>query len=334
MGLSQTRNPSDSFTTNYDHIRISHNVKYFPEDSDIEQISTDKEKDLFEAISTPRDNKTLANAMKIRQIRSLIHKNKAGVSMFCDKIVKESEFEGTFWGVIHDINWDYMGQIDGKRRRYGLGIQVWKGGVWYEGTWENDEMTGMGRVVKPGKERYEGEWRGNKANGYGCYYGLDGLTYIGDWENNTKHGYGEQTTHEGHRYKGQFRHGKKHGKGKMKLRDGSKYSGEFAEDLYEGQGEYTWPDARVYNGSWKSGAMHGYGDYTWPLFSCNKHYSGEYLAGLKHGFGTFTWADGSQYRGEWSHGSRHGSGIFTSPDRSIRHEIWFEGVLITSSKLE
>lgn len=55
---------------------------------------------------------------------------------------------------------------DGKR--YGFGIFIFSDGSLYEGGWDNDRISGYGRLIKK-YCYYEGEVQNGKAHGKGNY---------------------------------------------------------------------------------------------------------------------------------------------------------------------
>lgn len=83
--------------------------------------------------------------------------------------------------------------IEGKQIRQGRGIMIWNNGSIYEGTWNEDKMEGVGRIIHPEFLYYEGLWRNGKANGYGkCSEEGDDHHYEGEFLDDLKHGSGKE----------------------------------------------------------------------------------------------------------------------------------------------
>ena len=76
----------------------------------------------------------------------------------------------------------YHGQWTRMGMREGIGIQLWKDGSKYEGSWKNDKANGYGRLIHSDGDVYTGEWLDDKAHGRGTYEHTDGAKYIGDWK--------------------------------------------------------------------------------------------------------------------------------------------------------
>lgn len=97
--------------------------------------------------------------------------------------------------------------------RDGFGMQenVVDGSV-YEGLWENDMMSGVGRMTWNNADVYHGEWRYNKANGKGIFVDNQGSTYDGEWVDDQQHGLGFESWENGAiTFRGMYAFGKKNG---------------------------------------------------------------------------------------------------------------------------
>jgi len=66
-------------------------------------------------------------------------------------------------------------------KRNGNGLQIWKDGSIFEGTFVGDVVTGSGRLVHANRAVYEGEWFEDCAQGVGEYR-KDGNYYRGEWK--------------------------------------------------------------------------------------------------------------------------------------------------------
>ena len=52
----------------------------------------------------------------------------------------------------------YFGQWTQDGKRQGKGVQIWKDGCKYEGTWYADHATGHGRMIHEDGDYYFGDW--------------------------------------------------------------------------------------------------------------------------------------------------------------------------------
>jgi len=57
----------------------------------------------------------------------------------------------------------YHGQWNKDGKREGIGIQVWKDGSKYTGSWKANRFFGKGRLIHNDGDCYEGEWLNDKA---------------------------------------------------------------------------------------------------------------------------------------------------------------------------
>lgn len=96
--------------------------------------------------------------------------------------------------------------VDGLKKRQGHGQYVTKTES-YDGTWDDDSLTGEVKVNFSSGARYEGQLSNNFFNGFGIYFFTDGSSYKGNWENNKMHGTGEFTNLNGVTFNGNFVNG-------------------------------------------------------------------------------------------------------------------------------
>lgn len=83
----------------------------------------------------------------------------------------------------------YYGQYE-NNRRHGWGEFVFRDGSLYEGMWENDMMSGFGRLIRKNCF-YEGEVNAGRACGKGNYEDQY-RTYAGEWKDDKRNGMGEE----------------------------------------------------------------------------------------------------------------------------------------------
>ena len=143
----------------------------------------------------------------------------------------------------------------------------------YDGSWENDEFSGLGELEQ-----------GN------------GEIYVGEFLKGKKHGFGKCDYADGTIYHGQFEKGKKNGKGSIWFTNGEQYDGEFADDLFDGEGNYFYANGDTYQGKWNKGKYNKYGVI---YYANGDKFSGQFWNGRKYGLGTLTHADGSVESGQW-----------------------------------
>jgi len=69
----------------------------------------------------------------------------------------------------------------------GVGIATFSNGNIYNGEFQKGKIEGVGVLTtKDGK--YDGEWHNERMHGKGTYYYVDGDSYSGDWRNDKRHG--------------------------------------------------------------------------------------------------------------------------------------------------
>jgi len=164
----------------------------------------------------------------------------------------------------------YEGFFD-DRKKHGHGKQTWSNGTIYEGNWENNVISGDGKLTDPlplGEvmyiPTYQGNFENNQKSGHGTMIYADGSVYTGDWQNDTMHGNGRMQYKDGDIYVGSWVNGIKHGKGKQSYHDDPdviEYEGDFENEELHGKGNMKFRNGSRYVGDWEHGNMHGHGKF-------------------------------------------------------------------------
>ena len=68
------------------------------------------------------------------------------------------------------------------------GSYTWYDGSTYEGTWKDNQKTGMAVYKDANGDTYEGEWKSNRRSGEGVYTWSDGRVWMGQWKDGEPHG--------------------------------------------------------------------------------------------------------------------------------------------------
>ncbi|XP_067943618.1 MORN repeat-containing protein 2-like [Watersipora subatra] len=101
---------------------------------------------------------------------------------------------------------EYRQLSDGTIERHGEGEQRTVEGLVYAGSWQEDKMTGDGRLEHPSGSVFEGDFKNNQFHGRGTYTWPNGSFYSGPFVENRIEGEGEFTDTEGQVWVGTFRH--------------------------------------------------------------------------------------------------------------------------------
>ena len=96
----------------------------------------------------------------------------------------------------------------------------------YEGGWEDNVKSGMGKMDYAGKGEYHGYWENGRSHGEGQFTYLNGDVYSGWWKYGSKEGYGTYIFKE----------------------TGMKMSGEWKNGQIT-QGQWIYPNGVYYQGS-------------------------------------------------------------------------------------
>ena len=68
------------------------------------------------------------------------------------------------------------------------GSYTWYDGSTYEGTWKDNQKTGMAVYKDANGDTYVGEWKNNRRSGEGVYTWSDGRVWMGQWKEGEPHG--------------------------------------------------------------------------------------------------------------------------------------------------
>lgn len=223
----------------------------------------------------------------------------------------------------------YVGEVNIDNQLHGKGILTQQDGTKYNGTFERNIFTGVGRIIDKEGTLLEGYFLNGKLDGRGTKKMLNGFFYIGDFAFGVREGKGKEETKD-HIYEGQFSNDKKNGKGKLiyKILNDS-YEGDFTDNLITGTGLYKWTNGESYYGSFVNGKMHGKGLYKWPD---GGQYEGEYVNNIKEGKGIFKWANGKIFEGEFKNGRPSGPGFLITKKK--RFAVTFKDGKITGKVKE
>ncbi|KAI8911741.1 hypothetical protein EDD86DRAFT_188624 [Gorgonomyces haynaldii] len=102
---------------------------------------------------------------------------------------------------------DYK-EFDGIIYRHGNGKYICKQtGTVYTGQWDQDKMSGKGRLEFPSGAVYDGLWKNNQYQGQGTYTWEDGSYVSGDWIDGCVSGQSKFTDPQGHGWVGQVTKG-------------------------------------------------------------------------------------------------------------------------------
>lgn len=226
-----------------------------------------------------------------------------------------------------------------------FGIQIWKDGAIYKGSFKKIEedksnqkvnyenqicianpnlykAQGLGTFTHVEGDVYKGEFVNDETNGFGLYYHLNGATYEGYWKEDNQCGFGIEEWADGSTFEGQYYMGMKEGIGTYNWSDGSSYLGEWKKNNLDGYGIYKFSDGRVYLGQWLENSMHGFGEFLWDD---GKKYVGYYVEDKKEGFGMYMWNHPVRiYVGFWSNGKQHGVGKYIAVNY-CKWGIWENG---------
>ena len=141
--------------------------------------------------------------------------------------------------IINPEKYVYEGQTF-ENKRHGHGKCHFNNGSIYEGSWNDDNMEGVGSLKIPKEGIYQGEFMDNIFSGEGTFMYENGDVYKGKWANNKKEGYGTMEFANGESYLGEWQHGLENGKGLFRYANGDLYQGNFLNGSNEGQcGKYT-----------------------------------------------------------------------------------------------
>jgi hypothetical protein len=137
--------------------------------------------------------------------------------------------------------------------RQGQGTYYFQDGYRYEGTWEDDHMTGFGILWIDDIKWYEGEWKESTFHGKGIVYNLTpeeaepGKVYMKDLN---------EIENAWEKYEGKFSKGSKQGFGTLTLTNGETFTGQFESDNVHGRGSYvTEGGKKLIPGVWENNIL-------------------------------------------------------------------------------
>lgn len=125
--------------------------------------------------------------------------------------------------------------------REGYGVQLYRNGDKYEGSWAGDKWDGRGTQWRMGPGRalvkvYEGEFQAGQYHGLGRLYGRDGSVYEGSFTHGQRSGQGVQRLASGDTYNGEWSGDVQHGRGRLVLDNGDTFDGHFVHGKKHGPG--------------------------------------------------------------------------------------------------
>ena len=151
----------------------------------------------------------------------------------------------------------YKGETTSTRVRLGRGMTLSEGCI-LEGTWEDDQLQGIGRAIESDGSVYMGYWDRGRKQGFGVLRDVRRVVYAGEWVNGEQEGLGYERggliT-----YKGHFHKGYKQGHGRLEIAKEGVYEGNFEKDIREGYGTMVFLDGKKYAGEWHEDRMEGKG---------------------------------------------------------------------------
>ncbi|KAM3134798.1 hypothetical protein pb186bvf_013123 [Paramecium bursaria] len=176
---------------------------------------------------------------------------------------------GTLYPQLDEIQYEFLlmpdesifyGQLT-YGKRHGIGRQHWqKEGNYLEGTWIEDQLNGLARMIYPNGDYFEGMFHNNMANGYGKFVSPK-KEVSGQWIQNKLNGMGQEKRSSGTLYQGKFQDGKIHGNGTFKWSNLTSYSGQVYKGRMHGNGILVFQDDSQYQGEFKNNGIQGKGKY-------------------------------------------------------------------------
>uniref|UniRef100_A0A1Q3FTS5 MORN repeat-containing protein 3 n=1 Tax=Culex tarsalis TaxID=7177 RepID=A0A1Q3FTS5_CULTA len=157
----------------------------------------------------------------------------------------------------------YQGEADCQNRRSGVGQQVQRNGLLYEGSWKDGLRHGHGIVYRkePGTtdlyvKIYVGAWEDGRKHGFGVKYYKRGK-YVGFWRQDQRSGRGFMWFDSGNFYMGHWQADRFHGLGiLLEGRTGNLYQGEFRGGKKHGEGMYVHSrTGQIKRGFWTEGVF-------------------------------------------------------------------------------
>jgi hypothetical protein len=99
-----------------------------------------------------------------------------------------------------------------------------------EGNWENDAMSGLGKLTFANGAFYKGHFENGFMSGSGTLRRTDGSVYKGKFSNDDMSGFGKMTYANGDVYVGHWQNNMKSGRGQMRYNNGHVFFGTWYND--------------------------------------------------------------------------------------------------------
>lgn len=149
---------------------------------------------------------------------------------------------------------DYLGNMDVKGERVGLGVSKNPNGKVYMGNWKLGMRTGAGLEIGTGGEKYAGEFRMNRSHGVGVLINTDGTRFAGEWKTGKRQGKGLTINPNGETMCASYESDRLgNGNGAYFLQDGSIVCGRMTDAGPTGRCIRYYPDGSVENENWRNG---------------------------------------------------------------------------------
>ncbi|KAF0976640.1 hypothetical protein FDP41_004539 [Naegleria fowleri] len=198
---------------------------------------------------------------------------KNGFGYFTSLDNEHVEYEGT-WKVklftgkmrqfsIQTKTLEFEGEMVNSKR-HGFGKIIYQDGSFYEGEFQENEMTGKGTFTEQDRS-YTGQFLKSLFCGRGKLKSrYEGKEYLFEGEFKEHQPYNGKgsvliSAKTGDYLEGEFRDGQFFGKGRHTFDDGSYYEGDIRNSVCEGKGTVTYPDGSKYTGSFMNDERHGTG---------------------------------------------------------------------------
>ena len=179
---------------------------------------------------------------------------------------KEGEYQGQFQDNLRhgqgQMTWPggltYKGLYNRDHRNQVQGQLIFKSGDVYEGTWINDKLEGLCRLIKPNMTVLAQFINGHMSSNATIQY-KDGRVYTGTVANLSPHGHGQLKWPSGKTFKGDFCDGVFDGAGRMSFANGDVYEGLWENGKRAGKGKMIYINGTVYDGYWLNDCRAGDG---------------------------------------------------------------------------
>lgn len=160
-------------------------------------------------------------------------------------------------------------------KKHGHGKLLMKDGSFYEGQFDNGEISGHGyRKWASSGNQYTGQFIMGELNGQGIMEYGNGKRYEGGWANNMRQGEGKLIEAGGSVYEGSFYKNNRHGEGCQTFSNGDQYEGDWVNNTRQGHGVMKYNDGSIYGGQWRANMFNGEGSY---IHSSGVSYEGMWI---------------------------------------------------------